>query len=1376
MHFLFIYISSFFIFVKSKCILRLINLRKLKANIVFIIVFCVLALNGFDVQGQTVNQYFKVKRVEGSNKFNADSIIVTSSAGLQAHDTILLIQMTGIEIDQAKLVKNLNNSGHYEFLLIGSVPNDSIVVLASPVAREYNNNELLQAVKVPGFTNYTVNTSLSTPAWDGSTGGVFAMILSDTLFLQQNIDVSEKGYRGAAPDAFNYSGNCALVTSGYDKDYYMEDAQDIAARKGEGPLIISFPYTRGKGYVQQGGGGGNGHFSGGGGGGNFGLGGSGGREYQACTNPGAGGDGGGLDPNTYYSNANNRIFMGGGGGTSTQNTSLGKSATPGGNGGGIVIILTRVLAGNGHTISANGGSVSGLATAGGGGGGGGGAILLDAGSMISGIFLNAKGGKGGNSYSINGERTGSGGGGGGGIVWVSSPKTETINVGGGASGDAFPDYLGGSGGAGSFLTGLSIPLTGFLYNILPADQVICQNAVPALIEGTAAKGGDGIYVYKWIQSQNLSVWSTISGANTANYQPPALSDTTYYRRIVTSHISGMPAVIVDTSKVMSINVIPAIQNNLISGNDTVCFNNAPVALKADGTVSGGFQGYTYQWISQTNGETTWSNAGSNQDSLVYQPPALTSTTFYRRMVTSYGVCVDTSNELTITVLDSIANNLIATSQIICNNDQPNKLTGNVLSGGDGTYSLFWQQSNTGANWNTVPGTTDQLDYLPPVLHDTTYYRRIAISGSQDACIDTSNQLQINVLPSLSNNSISSSQLLCENDTAKTLNGLLPDGGDGSFTYMWQQSTDQTVWTATGTSTVNYDPGKVTNALYYRRIVLSGANDVCKDTSSIVFVDMQPAIQNNQIFQDTTICSGQNPDIITGLSPQGGDGNNYSFTWQSSADADNWSAASGTINQSTYDPPVLTNTLYVRRKVESGVCVSNSNEITIEVLSQVSDNTILNGPSVAVCYNTTPATLDGSVPSGGNEGIYNYEWLTSTDGNNWNVTDGNPNGEDYSPGALTNETYYKRIVLSGLHGCCVDTSSMITISINPLPTAVLQDQTDTLCSGEEKDLSVSLTGQSPWNLEYSDGINSISKVITGANSVIAVSPASTATYQLVSVTDNNGCAATDIKGTAKIVVFPVPTANAGDNIEECGLTASLHATVTADTGYWVAPGGLTFSPSNSNPSSSVISGTYGTYQLTWKVANWRCTDEDQIDVTFYEQPEPPTAGNEQDLYFATETQLDASMPTAGAGEWSLVSGTGTFDDKNINDTYIRGLQLGENVLKWTVSNGVCESLSGEVTIIRNDISVPTAFSPDGNTINDFFVIRGLEYADESDIVIFNRWGAKVYSAHQYQDQWWDGKNMNGVQLPEDTYFYVLKVKKGTYSGSYNGYIILRRYNK
>jgi hypothetical protein len=51
---------------------------------------------------------------------------------------------------------------------------------------------------------------------------------------------------------------------------------------------------------------------------------------------------------------------------------------------------------------------------------------------------------------------------------------------------------------------------------------------------------------------------------------------------------------------------------------------------------------------------------------------------------------------------------------------------------------------------------------------------------------------------------------------------------------------------------------------------------------------------------------------------------------------------------------------------------------------------------------------------------------------------------------------------------------------------------------------------------------------------------------------------------------------------------------------------------------------------------------------------------------------------------------------------------------------------KVTVIRNyDIWVPTAFSPNGDTKNDFFFVRG-NNVKEFTISVFDRWGNKVYN--------------------------------------------------
>jgi gliding motility-associated-like protein len=99
-------------------------------------------------------------------------------------------------------------------------------------------------------------------------------------------------------------------------------------------------------------------------------------------------------------------------------------------------------------------------------------------------------------------------------------------------------------------------------------------------------------------------------------------------------------------------------------------------------------------------------------------------------------------------------------------------------------------------------------------------------------------------------------------------------------------------------------------------------------------------------------------------------------------------------------------------------------------------------------------------------------------------------------------------------------------------------------------------------------------------------------------------------------------------------------------------------------------------------------------------------------------------------------------------------------------------------------LPNAFSPNGDGINDRFVISGLGLTEESSIEVFNRWGTIVYrSEGKNYDNNWDGTSNVGAmisigkELPNGVYFYVFEVKKNV-EGSvqtkrFSGYVELRR---
>ncbi|MDP4826831.1 MAG: gliding motility-associated C-terminal domain-containing protein, partial [Flavobacteriales bacterium] len=101
----------------------------------------------------------------------------------------------------------------------------------------------------------------------------------------------------------------------------------------------------------------------------------------------------------------------------------------------------------------------------------------------------------------------------------------------------------------------------------------------------------------------------------------------------------------------------------------------------------------------------------------------------------------------------------------------------------------------------------------------------------------------------------------------------------------------------------------------------------------------------------------------------------------------------------------------------------------------------------------------------------------------------------------------------------------------------------------------------------------------------------------------------------------------------------------------------------------------------------------------------------------------------------------------------------------------------------DISIPQGFSPNGDSVNDLFVIDGLIYYPNNTMTILNRWGNKVFESGEggYQNDW-DGTNQFGVTiggnlLPTGTYFYIFDPGREDEQGKaiepVTGYIYLNR---
>lgn len=148
----------------------------------------------------------------------------------------------------------------------------------------------------------------------------------------------------------------------------------------------------------------------------------------------------------------------------------------------------------------------------------------------------------------------------------------------------------------------------------------------------------------------------------------------------------------------------------------------------------------------------------------------------------------------------------------------------------------------------------------------------------------------------------------------------------------------------------------------------------------------------------------------------------------------------------------------------------------------------------------------------------------------------------------------------------------------------------------------------------------------------------------------------------------------------------------------------------------------------------------------------------------------------AGNWTHIPNTpittaSPYLDTTYVHTYISNeIEKGWFVLKYYLdANGImlrniqwndAEPVREEPPVIDKVVAVkvPGGISPNGDGINDKLVIDGLDKYPNNKIQIFNRWGAVLFSAQNYQNDWAGtsefGARVGGDTLPVGTYFYIL----------------------
>ena len=121
---------------------------------------------------------------------------------------------------------------------------------------------------------------------------------------------------------------------------------------------------------------------------------------------------------------------------------------------------------------------------------------------------------------------------------------------------------------------------------------------------------------------------------------------------------------------------------------------------------------------------------------------------------------------------------------------------------------------------------------------------------------------------------------------------------------------------------------------------------------------------------------------------------------------------------------------------------------------------------------------------------------------------------------------------------------------------------------------------------------------------------------------------------------------------------------------------------------------------------------------------------------------------GDYEYSLDDATNFWQDSNIFDKVPAGI----HEVFINDKNG-CGVVSKVVAVV----GIPKYFTPNNDSYNDLWGIKGMEKYPTAYVQIFDRYG-KLIKYLNKNNPYWDG-TFNGYQLPANDYWYIIKLEDG-----------------